>query len=74
MHDNIAFFLSDKALCRFNEESGFFSQYGSVLGLKRKGKMSILGPNGSGKSTLMKLFPLGVTFCWAMSLYFFVRS
>jgi hypothetical protein len=36
MHDNIAFFLSEKALCRFNEESGIFSQYGSVLGLKRK--------------------------------------
>ena len=26
MHDNIAFFLSNKALCCFNEESGIFSQ------------------------------------------------
>ena len=57
MHDNVAFFLSDKALCRFNEEYGIFHNTDLFWGLTEKEKRSILGPNGSGKSTLMKLFP-----------------
>ena len=50
MPDNIAFFLSDKTLCRFNEESGIFSQYGSVLELNRKAKNRSVQDRGHGAS------------------------